>query len=301
MLEVAIDHGRTTAAERTRMLAFAVRHGAAGYAARADTELEVLAADWCSGRGHRARITLPEHPRLPAAPGGAARQGAGSRRPGTRADRLPTSSGERMGDNWARAARIDALVGLLPPTIWDLLRLGASERLLRRARTLTDPGMITDTDWECGLRPRLRCEWVSTELGLYRGDPVSARTHSQAGLDLLAAVPAEHHLRHRIKTELIAGRRRCRGRETDAAIDRGHRCRRASAGARCCCCGGDGEFLRPMPWTLLATAPRNPATSAHEELTRRGYHSADDPTSRCLGYRWERRRRPSAAHRDQDQ
>ena len=45
MLEVAIDHGRTTAAERRERWRSAVRHGAAGYAARADTELEVLADD----------------------------------------------------------------------------------------------------------------------------------------------------------------------------------------------------------------------------------------------------------------
>ncbi len=267
MLEVAIDHGRTTAAERRERWRSAVRHGAAGYAARADTELEVLAAD-CARAADIALESLCRSTR------------ASLLRQAGRPDKalvpdaralaligLPTSSGERMGDNWARAARIDALVGLAADNL-GRFAFGASERLLRRARTLTDPGMITDTDWECGLRPRLRCEWVSTELGLYRGDPVSARTHSQAGLDLLAAVPAEHHLRHRIKTELIAAAADAAAGKTDAAIDRGHRCRRASAGAG----------LLPLQWAataLLGSLMSDPAVTVenqqlHEELTRRG-------------------------------
>ena len=260
MLEVAIDHGRTTAAERRERWRSAVRHGAAGYAARADTELEVLAAD-CARAADIALESLCRSTRASLL-----RQAGRHDKalvPDARALALiglPTSSGERMGDNWARAARIDALVGLAADNL-GRFAFGASERLLRRARTLTDPGMITDTDWECGLRPRLRCEWVSTELGLYRGDPVSARTHSQAGLDLLAAVPAEHHLRHRIKTELI-GRENRRGDRPWTSLPPGERRRGAAAVA----VGGD--CTSRLPDVRPRRYRREPATARRADTAR---------------------------------
>ena len=242
MLEVAIDHGRTTAAERRERWRSAVRHGAAGYAARADTSSKCSRPTALGPRTSRSNHSAgaPAPPLL--------RQAGRHDKalvPDARALALiglPTSSGERMGDNWARAARIDALVGLAADNL-GRFAFGASERLLRRARTLTDPGMITDTDWECGLRAA-----APVRVGQHRTRPlpwrpgVGAHAHPQAGLDLLAAVPAEHHLRHRIKTELIAAAADAAAGKTDAAIDRGHRCRRASAGAG----------LLPLQWAATA-------------------------------------------------
>lgn len=264
VFDMGTPDDRTTPAGRRGRWRSAVAYGAAGYAARAETELAALAAD--SARA--ADVALESLCRSTQA--SLLRQAGRHDRaliPDARALAvigLPAAPGEPPGDRWVRAARIDALVGLAADNL-GRFAFGASERLLRRARTVAGSG--PDADWECGLRPRLRCEWVSAELDLYRGDPESARTHAQAGLDLLAPLPGEH-IRHRIKTELIAAAVDAAAGRTGAAIERGRRCHQVTAEAG----------LLPLQWAataLLGSLVSDPRVTVENqrlevELTRRG-------------------------------
>ncbi|MFE0751929.1 hypothetical protein [Gordonia sp. NPDC058843] len=121
----------------------------------------------------------------------------------------------------SRAAIADGLIGLAADNL-GLLRFGAARRLLDRARSVLDraagssPGAARDgwswrpaeADWATATRCRLRWEWVSAELGLYRGDVATGLEHARSGALLIremddAGTPVPP--RHRIKTELIAG------------------------------------------------------------------------------------------------
>ncbi|MYR06246.1 hypothetical protein GTV32_07930 [Gordonia sp. SID5947] len=88
------------------------------------------------------------------------------------------------GDVWRRAAVSDALVGLAADHLGQL-RLAAAARLLARARDHVDPD---DPGWPAGRRPRLRVEWVSSELAMYAGDAVAAIGHAEVGCRLAEIV-----------------------------------------------------------------------------------------------------------------
>ncbi|WP_439032330.1 hypothetical protein [Gordonia terrae] len=117
----------------------------------------------------------------------------------------------------ARAAVADALVGLAADNL-GLLRFDAARRLLDRAFPVLDPtgdgaeigawswGPATG-EWVTSTRCRLRWEWVSAELGLYRGDIAAGLAHARAGAELIREMDAAGMTtpaRHRVKTTLIA-------------------------------------------------------------------------------------------------
>ncbi|WP_213263316.1 hypothetical protein [Gordonia amarae] len=281
MTESGTPDGPTSSAGRRERWRAAVLQGAVGYAARADTGLEALAAD-AARAGDTPIESLCRSTRASLL-----RQAGGHDKALILDARalsvigLPTGEGA-TDDGWAYAARLDALVGLAADNL-GRFAFGASMRLLGRARTLagpvTDPATDREAggseaadweamDWECGVRPRLRCEWVSAELDLYRGDPAAARTHAQAGLGLLETLPADRYTRHRVKTELIAAAVDAAAGRTDAAIERGQRCRQITA----------ASGLLPLEWAataLLGGLVSDPGIAADNqrlqaELTRRG-------------------------------
>ncbi|WP_308192462.1 hypothetical protein [Gordonia sp. 'Campus'] len=116
-----------------------------------------------------------------------------------------------------RAAAADALVGLAADNL-GLLRFDAARRLLDRAFCVLDPqesGSVIGAwsrgaaqgEWATSTRCRLRWEWVSAELGLYRGDIAAGLEHARAGAELIRereAAGLKTPTRHRVKTTLIA-------------------------------------------------------------------------------------------------
>lgn len=157
-----------------------------------------------------------------------------------------------------RAAVADGLVGLAADNL-GLLRFGAARRLLDRARAVLDPvdgpssgttpdgwsWRPADADWTTATRCRLRWEWVSAELGLYRGDVSTGLDHARAGASLIremhdagTPVPA----RHRIKTALIAAA------ATAGGGDRGG----AATVARDVVADARDEGLLPLEWAAMS-------------------------------------------------
>ena len=264
--EIAADADRNRQVLRHERWHRAAAHGAAGHVARADTELEML-RDEATRAGDTAleSLCLSTRASLLRQAGRHDRALVSDAR-ALAAIGLPGPAGAADG-RWAFAARMDALVGLAADNL-GRFAFGASERLLRRARSLMAAAAPDAGDWECALRPMLRCEWVSAELDLYRGEPAAARIHAQAGLDLLAELPAQRHTRHRMKTDLIAAAVDAATGDAAAAVERGQACRRAAADAG----------LLPLQWAataLLGSLVSDPGVaveyrSLHAELTRRG-------------------------------
>lgn len=172
-----------------------------------------------------------------------------------------------------RASVADGLVGLAADNL-GLLKFGASRRLLDRARSVLDPSpgpvrgewswQAPDADWATATRCRLRWEWVSAELGLYRGDVSTGLGHARAGALLIremqeagTPVPA----RHRIKTDLIAAA------ATAGGGDRGG----AATVARGVADDARDEGLLPLEWAAISlllgtgSAPDDD-TARHREL-----------------------------------
>ncbi|MGB3603698.1 hypothetical protein [Gordonia sp. (in: high G+C Gram-positive bacteria)] len=105
----------------------------------------------------------------------------------------------RTASPWARAAQIDALVGLAADSlgIWDF---DGSRRLLDRAAAqLWSAQTDYEPQWACDGRLQLRLAWVRTELALYSGAP--AASLAARAVELAADAPS---IRHRLKTALIA-------------------------------------------------------------------------------------------------
>lgn len=174
-----------------------------------------------------------------------------------------------------RAAVADGLVGLAADNL-GLLRFDASRRLLDRARTVLDPMDVrpvgtnpeqwswrpADADWMTATRCRLRWEWVSAELGLYRGDVAAGLEHARAGAllvremhDAATPVPA----RHRVKTALIAAA---------AAAGAGDRGGTANA-ARDVVADAHDEALLPLEWAAMSLLLGTGAASGDEAVHHR--------------------------------
>ncbi|MFW0784385.1 hypothetical protein AAFP35_07655 [Gordonia sp. CPCC 206044] len=157
---------------------------------------------------------------------------------------------------WWRAAFIDALVGLAADDL-GMLRFGASDRLLSRARAVhaDRPGQ-----WWTDHRPHLRVEWVSTELAIYTGDPSRAVEHAEHGLRL--ADRDDVPVRHRVKTLLIAAAAAASSGDEQLARERASA---AAAGAR-------AHGLLPLYWAssslLSALDPDDPDLSANVARSR---------------------------------
>lgn len=276
MTESGTPDGSTSSAGRRERWRSAVLQGAVGYAARADTGLEALAVD--AARAGDTPIESLCRSTMASLLRQAGRHDKALILDARALSAIGLPKGEgATDDGWAYAARLDALVGLAADNL-GRFAFGASSRLLHRARSLTGPvtapaadrgvGDVDATAWECDIRPRLRCEWVSAELDLYRGDPISARIHAHAALNLLATLPPDLYTRHRVKTELIAAAVDAAAGRTDAAVERGQRCRQITA----------ASGLLPLEWAataLLRGLVSDPGIAVDNqllqaELTQRG-------------------------------
>ncbi|MEE4022382.1 hypothetical protein V1Y59_04760 [Gordonia sp. PKS22-38] len=135
-----------------------------------------------------------------------------------------------------RAAILDGLVGLAADHLGQL-HLGATRRLLGRARELADDD---DPGWMAGRRPRLRIEWVTAELAMYAGDGPGAATHADAAVALCRA--ADTPVRHVVKTMLISAAAAASAGDVRTAVERAAEVtERARA-----------EGLLPLEWAALA-------------------------------------------------
>ncbi|MBD0861985.1 hypothetical protein IA539_12285 [Gordonia sp. zg691] len=175
------------------------------------------------------------------------------------------------GFSLTRAAMADAVIGLAADNL-GLLRLGASRRLLARARVVLDadgqgsaaaPGdgwswdAVTG-DWLTATRCRLRWEWVSAELGLYSGDVGMGVEHARAG-DLLVAQMIDHTadavpVRHRVKTALISAAATAGLGDLEAA----------STAARVVVRDADEHGLMPLEWAATSLLVGTGTASARE-------------------------------------
>ncbi|GEE01884.1 hypothetical protein nbrc107696_23300 [Gordonia spumicola] len=137
---------------------------------------------------------------------------------------LAVSGGPR--DVWARAAWLDALIGLAADNL-GVGAFAASNALLTRVGAELDAiGPDRDVSWVTIPRVRLRHAWVRTEHALYSGDTPASIDWGTRATHLADDAPSP---RHRIKTDLITAASDAAGGRVDAAVRRAHdvenRCR----------------------------------------------------------------------------
>lgn len=160
---------------------------------------------------------------------------------------------------WHRAATLDALVGLAADDLGQF-RFAAAARLLDRARAVLPSS--SDPDWLGARRPRLRVEWVCTELAVYTDRPEAARRHAAAASRIGDEPDVPE--RHRVKTVLIAAAAALAGGEHDRAarlaIEATERARAAG--------------LLPLEWASWALRAGLPGSARTAQIAVRGLADA---------------------------